>query len=220
MLILKKYRIIKYLNLFILILIILSISMYFKIYVDENSNKYIKSFSSYLKKENVSLIEYKNKNIKIEKENITIKSYKDFNLIEKISFDNILVIEKNNDILNNIYDYITIGLLVKSNVSEIKTMLNKIQSVEIDNISKMDGYYKDYYPYYVRVCDFKIKVSINKFNYECDIEDNFNLTIDSNNKKYKLIIDNYTEWDKIVDNYMKINSVSIFNKIEDQKKAF
>ncbi len=213
----------------ILVFFILTIFSGFYFYKEnEKMNKeYIISLNKYLKDNGVKNLVYnKSSNqINVYKNSINIKeSYSSYNITEiqfnlekeekNFNVDEFIKFDKNKRIIDNFL----FGYYLKKDVANIKILLNKIEGLEIDNQNLIEKYYKEFYPYNVKICDFSYEIrEDNKFK-DCDYENNVSLEINSKNKKYKILIDNYSNWDLIYSNYFKFNEKGIIEKIRNMDK--
>ena len=213
----------------ILVFFILAIFSGFCFYKEnEKMNKeYIISLNNYLKDNGVKNLVYNkgSNQINVYKNSINIKeSYSMYHITEiqfnlekeekNFNIDEFIKFDKNKRIIDNFL----FGYYLKKDVANIKILLNKIEGIEIDNQNLIEKYYKEFYPYNVKICDFSYEIrEDNKFK-DCDYENNVSLEINSKNKKYKILIDNYSNWDLIYSNYFKFSEKGIIEKIKNMDK--
>lgn len=208
------------------ILIIFS-GFYFYKENEQMNKEYIISLNKYLKDNGVKNLVYnKSSNqINVYKNSINIKeSYSMYHITEiqfnlekeekNFNIDNFIKFDKNKRIIDNFL----FGYYLKKDVANIKILLNKIEGLEIDNQNLIEKYYKEFYPYNVKMCDFSYEIrEDNKFK-DCDYENNVSLEINSKSKKYRILIDNYSNWDLIYSNYFKFSEKGIIEKIKNMDK--
>lgn len=213
----------------VLVFFILAIFSGFYIYKEnEQMNKeYIISLNKYLKDNGVKNLVYNNNSnqINVYKNSINIKEKYSLDYITEIQFnykneENNLNIDYFIKFDNNkkIIDNFLFGYFLKKDVANIKILLNKIEGLEIDNQILIEKYYKEFYPYNVKICDFSYEIREDNNFKECDYENNVSLEINSKNKKYKILIDNYNNWDLIYSNYFRFSEKGIIEKIKDLNK--
>lgn len=188
------------------------------------SDNYFRSFTSYMKKDGVSELKYDNSTniLEIKRNGIKLITKKEFKLISQIKQndnDQYFFLFLKDDFFNKNLNALTQGDILKKELSELKVLFNKMEDLEITNKIKLEEYYGKLYPYNVNTCDFNYEVSLFEKSLNCQVETNIMLHINSVNKTYELVIDNYSDWDLIFKNYIDFNSNKIFDKIKEYKET-
>lgn len=222
----NNLKIIKILNIVFVIITVCMALTFLKFIGASSSEEYFKSFSTYIEKEGINEIYYdkKNKSLEIKKKNIKVIVKKEFNLINQIYIKkDVLYFEKDNDLLTLWINDFTYGSKLKEDLSVIKVIANKIEEVEINNKAQIESYLTKFYPYYVEFCDFEYKISLFNKELKCPFENNVKLKINTVDKDYELVIDNYADWSLIFKNYINFSDEKVteeINKFNETAKYY
>ena len=222
----NNLRTMKILNIVFLIITICMALTFLKFIGANNSEEYFKSFSTYIKKEGLNEIYYdkEHKSLEIKKNNIKVIVRKEFDLISQIYIkEDVLYFEKDNDLIARWINDFTYGSKLKEDLSAIKIIANQIEEVEINNKIQIESYFTKFYPYYVDFCDFTYNISLFNKDSKCPFENNVRLKINTVDKDYELVIDNYADWSLIFKNYINFSDKKVeeeVNKFKETAKAY
>jgi hypothetical protein len=222
----NNLRTIKILNIVFLVITICMAVIFLKFIGESSSEDYLKSFSSYIKKEKINEILYEKSTqyLTVKRESVTVKVRNQFDLIDQIYIKNdILYFEKNNDLMLSWINDFTQGSKLKEELSKIKIIANKVEEVSINNKAKIESYYSKFYPYYVSFCDFSYNISLFDKGVKCPAGNNISLKINTLDKKYELGIDDYPDWSLIFTNYISFSDKKVeeeINKFKETAKEY